>query len=270
VTARVLDPAAVAASIRAELRAEVARLASPLTLVGFLADEAGPSATYAAYTRRGCEDVGIRFELRHVLRQHLHRPWLYRFVMLVLSAPLLPFMLIEKLFWRIESSWSWWITAYALGRWLIYRRKFDLIYSTGGAYAAHIAGAALQRATGVPWMAEVHDPMVVPGVVPSTPQQRKQAQVEALICAQADVAIWFTEQALATARHDAAKENWPQHLAPLHVFHPCCPNGKLDTRGEWMWIRKHSFFVPFLLPPFLCHAFLCVISVQDGENGKGG
>jgi len=144
--------------------------------------------------------AGIRFELRHVLRQHLHWPWQYRFVMLVLSAPLLPFMLIEKLFWRIESSWSWWITAYALGRWLIYRRKFDLIYSTGGAYAAHIAGAALQRATGVPWMAEVHDPMVVPGVVPSTPQQRKQAQVEALICAQADVAIWFTEQALATAR----------------------------------------------------------------------
>ena len=143
--------------------------------------------------------AGIRFELRHVLRKHLHRPWLYRFVMLVLSAPLLPFMFVEKLFWRIESSWSWWITAYALGRWLIYRRRFDLIYSTGGAYAAHIAGAALHRATGVPWMAEVHDPMVVPGVAPSTPQQLKQAQVEALICAQADVAIWFTEQALASA-----------------------------------------------------------------------
>ena len=82
----------------------------------------------------------------------------------------------------------------------MYRRRFDLIYSTGGAYAAHIAGAALQRATGVPWMAEVHDPMVVPDSTPSTPQQIKQAQVEGLICAHADVAIWFTEQALASAR----------------------------------------------------------------------
>ena len=144
--------------------------------------------------------AGIRFELRHVLRKHLHRPWLYRIVMLAFSVPLLPFMFVEKLFWRIESSWSWWITAYALGRWLIYRRRFDLIYSTGGAYAAHIAGAALKRATGAPWMAEVHDPMVVPGSTPSTPQQKKQAQVEALICAQADLAIWFTEQALASAR----------------------------------------------------------------------
>jgi glycosyltransferase involved in cell wall biosynthesis len=42
--------------------------------------------------------------------------------------------------------------------------------------------------------------MVVPGSKPSTPQQIKQAQVEGLICAQADLAIWFTEQALASAR----------------------------------------------------------------------
>jgi len=144
--------------------------------------------------------AGIRFELRHVLRKHLHQAWMYRVVMLVLSLPLLPFMLIEKLFWRIENSWSWWLSAYIAGRWLMQWRKFDLIYSTGGAYAAHIAGVALKRATGVPWMAEVHDPMVVPGHTPSTPQQKKQAQVEALICAQADLAIWFTEQALASAR----------------------------------------------------------------------
>jgi methylenetetrahydrofolate dehydrogenase (NADP+)/methenyltetrahydrofolate cyclohydrolase len=37
-----------------------------LTLVGFLAEGHGPSATYAEYTRRGCEDVGIRFDLRSV------------------------------------------------------------------------------------------------------------------------------------------------------------------------------------------------------------
>ena len=68
VPARIVDPTAVAASFRAEIRAEVAALGEPLNLVGFLCAEHGPSATYADYTRKGCEDVGVRFELRHVKR----------------------------------------------------------------------------------------------------------------------------------------------------------------------------------------------------------
>jgi methylenetetrahydrofolate dehydrogenase (NADP+)/methenyltetrahydrofolate cyclohydrolase len=66
VTARVLDPAVVAAAFRAELRAEIAKLPERLTLAGFLAEGHAPSATYAEYTRRGCEDVGIAFDLRTI------------------------------------------------------------------------------------------------------------------------------------------------------------------------------------------------------------
>jgi 5,10-methylene-tetrahydrofolate dehydrogenase/methenyl tetrahydrofolate cyclohydrolase len=66
--ARVVDPAALAASFRAEIRDEVARLPEPLRLVGLLSAEQGPSVTYAEYTRKGCDDVGIRFELRQVPR----------------------------------------------------------------------------------------------------------------------------------------------------------------------------------------------------------
>jgi glycosyltransferase involved in cell wall biosynthesis len=144
--------------------------------------------------------AGMRFELRHVLRKRLGTGLRYRGLMLVASLLLLPFMLIEKLLRPVESSWSWWLTAYVKGLWLARQRTFDLIYSTGGAFAAHIAGAALQRATGIRWLAEVHDPMVVPGTVPSTPQQKMQARVEAEICRHADVAVWFTDQALASAR----------------------------------------------------------------------
>ena len=144
--------------------------------------------------------AGIRFEMRHVLRKHLGSGVAYRLVMLALSLPLLPLMLIEKLLRPVESSWSWWLSAYCMGLWLTRGRKFDLIYSTGGAFAAHVAGAALKRTTGIRWLAEVHDPMVVPGTVPHTPQPKMQARVEALICAQADVAIWFTDQALESAR----------------------------------------------------------------------
>jgi methylenetetrahydrofolate dehydrogenase (NADP+)/methenyltetrahydrofolate cyclohydrolase len=66
--ARLIDPADVAAAFRAELRAEVAALPEPLTLVGILADEHRPSRTYAEWTRKGCEDVGVRFDLREVKR----------------------------------------------------------------------------------------------------------------------------------------------------------------------------------------------------------
>lgn len=65
---RILDPSAVAAAFRDELRADIAALPEPLVLAGFLSAEHGPSATYAEYTRKGCEDVGARFELRHLPR----------------------------------------------------------------------------------------------------------------------------------------------------------------------------------------------------------
>ena len=157
-------------------------------------------AHYEHYQLWPAGPAGIRFELRHVLRKRLGSGLPYRTVMLPVSLLLLPFMLLEKLLRPVESSWSWWLCAYLKGLWLTRRRKFDLIYSTGGAFAAHVAAAALKRATGIRWLAEVHDPMVVPGTTPSTPQQKMQARVESEICTQADVAIWFTEQALASAR----------------------------------------------------------------------
>ncbi len=64
--ARLLDPAALAASFRAELRAEVTALPEPVTLLGLLPVGHAPSETYAAYTRAGCDSVGIRFQLRTV------------------------------------------------------------------------------------------------------------------------------------------------------------------------------------------------------------
>ena len=144
--------------------------------------------------------AGFRFELRHVLRRRFSHPAAYRFWMSLASLLLLPGLVIEKLLRPVESSWSWWISAWFKGRALARRQHFDLIYSTGGAFAAHLAGRALQRTLGLPWLAEVHDPFITPGVTPATPQQRMQARVEALICEHAQVAVWFTEQALASAR----------------------------------------------------------------------
>jgi len=161
-----------------------------------------PDRLYTHYRLWPLGPAGIRFELRHVLRMRLGSGWPYRAVMLPAALFLLPFMLLEKLLRPVESSWSWYLSAYRKGRSVLRRQHFDLIYSTGGALAAHMAGAALQRATGVRWLAEVHDPLVTPGREVAgewNAQERLQARVEATICARADVAIWFTEQALASA-----------------------------------------------------------------------
>lgn len=177
--------------------------------------------------------AGIRFELRHVLRKHLGSAGTYRMVMVLLSIPLLPFMFIEKLWRPVESSWSWWLSAYLKGRALARRRKFDLIYSTGGAFAAHVAGRALKQTLGVRWLAEVHDPLVMPGSTPTTAQERMQAEVERQICTDADVAIWFTEQALASAkrRHPQLGERGKMLLpgidAPFKVLPPYVPGPKM-------------------------------------------
>jgi glycosyltransferase involved in cell wall biosynthesis len=177
--------------------------------------------------------AGIRFELRHVLRKHLPNPKAYRLVIVLLSLPLLPFMFIEKLLRPVESSWSWWFSAYLKGRALARHRKFDLIYSTGGAFAAHVAGRALKQALGVRWLAEVHDPLVMPGNTPSTAQERMQAEVERQICTDADVAIWFTEQALASARRrhpqlgERGKMLLPGIDAPFKVLPPYVPGPKM-------------------------------------------
>jgi glycosyltransferase involved in cell wall biosynthesis len=144
--------------------------------------------------------AGIRFELRHVLRKHIASVLTYRFVMVLLSLPLLPFILIEKILRPVESSWSWWISAYIKGRRLARHRDFDLIYSTGGAFAAHVAARALQKHLGIRWLAEVHDPLVMPGKTPKTLQERMQERIEQVICTNADTAIWFTDQALASAK----------------------------------------------------------------------
>jgi glycosyltransferase involved in cell wall biosynthesis len=195
--------------------------------------------------------AGFRFELRHVLRRRFKNPVAYRFWMSLISLFLLPGLVVEKLLHPLESSWSWWLSAYVRGRLLARQKPFDLIYSTGGAYAAHVAGRALKRHLNVPWLAEVHDPFVTPGIVPRTAQQKMQARVEALICQEADVAIWFTDQALASARErhpelgERGKVMLPGIDPPFSVLPPYTPGDKLVV-GHFGSLSATRNLLPFL------------------------
>jgi len=147
-----------------------------------------------------CLPVALRFDLRHYLRQRISSRMLYRILMSVVSLILLPFYLIEKLVIPIETSWSWAFSAYFMGARVIKTRNPGLIYSAGGAYAAHLAAYWLKLRFGLPWVAEIHDPMTFPGQTTNKARTRFSIWLEEKICQHADVAFWFTEKALAEAR----------------------------------------------------------------------
>jgi glycosyltransferase involved in cell wall biosynthesis len=143
---------------------------------------------------------GLRFDLRHWLGLRIRNRLLLRAAKSLVQLLLLPFYLAEKLLVPLDSHWSWFITARAAGAGIIRRQRPRLIYTSGGAASAHVAGWLLKRRFGLPWIAEVHDPMVWKDWSAGPIRYRWFLWVESLICRHADLAWWFTPTALARAR----------------------------------------------------------------------
>ena len=145
--------------------------------------------------------AGLRFDLRHVVGRYTTNKAVYKAAVGLIALPLLPFYLLERTFIRLEAQWSWFIPAYLRGARLIRRRRCSVIYSTGGAWSAHLAGYLLAQKFSLPWVAEIHDPMVSRNPNHHRGMRsRLLAWLEAKICARADVPIWFVETALAQAK----------------------------------------------------------------------
>lgn len=143
---------------------------------------------------------GLRFDLRHVIASYFGRGYLYRILGLVMSLLLAPFIVLERVLLGLQSQWSWAIPATLRSLWLIYRYRPSVLYSTGGAYSAHLSADWIKRLTGITWIAEIHDPMVKPGTVPRSRDEKFLAYIEGLICKNSDLVWWFTEGALQGAR----------------------------------------------------------------------
>jgi len=143
---------------------------------------------------------GLRFDFRHVLRRQFGDGWKYKVSRGLMNLLLIPPLVLERLFIHLESQWSWYVLAYFRGARLIRNGKVDLIYSTGGANSAHYAGYLLAKHFGIPWMAEIHDPMIHENWKRSRMAYAWARHLEKLICRHASIAIWFTEKALERAR----------------------------------------------------------------------
>jgi len=142
----------------------------------------------------------LRFDLRHAIALRLGRGGAYRTLVLLVSIVLGLPMLLERLLVGLRSQWSWALAAFARAAWLMRRGDIELVYTSGGAYSAHLAGWWLKRWLGARWIVEVHDPLIFPGRPLRNRDERFQARLEGRICRSADLAWWFTDGALAAAR----------------------------------------------------------------------
>lgn len=158
---------------------------------------------------------GLRFDFRHWFAKKYGRGYLYKFATAFLSLFLLPFILLERIVFGLSSQSSWALPAFFKSYKLVKQRKVDLVYSSGGAWSAHWAAWLLKKITGIPWIAEIHDPMVIrhdhfdDGISPRSNRDKRFLQrLEGMICRDANHVWWFTEGALdyAKARHPELRE----------------------------------------------------------------
>jgi len=153
--------------------------------------------------------TSLRFDFRHWYSNRYTKGFFYKLFTALLTGILLPFSLIEKWVFGYSSQWSWALSAFIFGRKLINQGRVNVIYSAASAWSAHLAGYWLKKTTGLPWLAEIHDPMVMrivdddDGVIMLKSRDRDERLrywLEKKICKHADLVWWFTDGALHYAK----------------------------------------------------------------------
>jgi hypothetical protein len=134
---------------------------------------------------------GMLFEARHLLRKTM----LMKIFQKLITLPLLPFYLLEKLVIDLDSQWSWFPLVALRGFFICRKLQPELIYSTGGPASAHLAAAMIAKLTKIPWIAELQDPLVHH----QWPRSRRSLKIfmwlERLIVRRADAVIFLTRTA---------------------------------------------------------------------------
>lgn len=174
---------------------------------------------------------GVRFEVRHLFRKRGLRGPLYKVLEFLLLFPVLPFYLLEKLLFDLDSQWSWFPLAARRGYALCREVGPELIYSTGGAASAHIAAGRIARRTGIPWVAEFQDPLVHGDWSRGKVARKVFSLAERYVCARASRVVFLTEEARrrAAARTplgDRGRCIYPGAEPPPELP-PRCRNGAL-------------------------------------------
>ena len=176
--------------------------------------------------------AAFRFDFRHWFANQYGRGPLYKALTTVVSIVLAPFIALERMLLGLSSQWSWAMPAYLHGKKLIQNKQVDLVYSTAGAWSSLLAALWLKKTTGVFWMTEMHDPLVIrnnPDDLgfrrPRNRDARFKKWLETQICKHADIAWWFTDGALYYARLRNPNLNQPGSAKGIMVVPGAEPPG---------------------------------------------
>jgi len=189
--------------------------------------------------------AAFRFDFRHWVANHYGRGWFYKITTRTVSIFLAPLIAIEKLVLGYSSQWSWALPAFFHGWKMIRAGKVDVVFSTGGAWSAHLAGLWLKKVTGTTWIAEIHDPLVIrkdPNdqgfEKPKNRDARFRHYLESQLTKYADQMWWFTEGALHYAKVRNPNLNIPNNAHGFMVLPGAEPPGGLSFAKPHTYSEK--------------------------------
>ncbi|MBU0730874.1 MAG: hypothetical protein KKE17_01540, partial [Proteobacteria bacterium] len=143
---------------------------------------------------------GLLFEGRHIISRKFKTKITQKILKSLLTLVLLPFYLLEVLIIHFDSQWSWFISAAVKGCGIVRKHKPGLLYSTAGPPSTHLAAFLLKKIYGLPWLAEIHDPLIYDKEPRKLQYHYFKKWLEGIICRHADAVIYFTDRALECAQ----------------------------------------------------------------------
>jgi glycosyltransferase involved in cell wall biosynthesis len=189
--------------------------------------------------------AAFRFDFRHWIANKYGRGFIYKLLTRTVSVLLAPFIGLEKLCLGYSSQWSWAMPAFIHGQRLIKSGKVDLVFSTGGAWSAHLAGLWLKKVTGTTWIAEIHDPLVIRKdpkdqgfEKPKNRDARFRHYLESQLVKYADEIWWFTDGALHYAKVRNPSLNTPNNAHGFMVLPGAEPPGGLSSAKPHIYSDK--------------------------------
>ena len=183
--------------------------------------------------------AAFRFDFRHWVANQYGRGLLYKVVTSTVSILLAPFIALERILLGLSNQWSWAMPAYLHGKKLIRDKQVDLVYSTAGAWSSQLAALWLKKSTGIYWMTEIHDPLVIRDnpddlgfATPRNRDARCRKWLETQICKYADVAWWFTDGAVHYAKLRNPNLNEPGNAKGVMVIPGAEPPGAAEEKSQ--------------------------------------
>jgi hypothetical protein len=172
---------------------------------------------------------GIRYETRYFLRRRTSRKFWFKFWETIVLLPVYPFYFLEKILLRLDSTWSWFLTASISAAVLAVKYRPDVIYSTGGPVSAHIAALISSRISKIPHIAEFQDPLVHEYAAPGKFERHFMKNVEKWIFNTAEAVIFLTDQA---SRNAIKRNNNSKKSFAIYAGAARQQQGKTYVKGE--------------------------------------